>query len=126
MDYKSWIYALVLAVVAVIIYSVLILTEKERSLEAQHRNYVLGLVPSMYIFILFVLILGIAALVLYYWCISCDASSTSSSSLIAAYYLLTVIGIFLVTWLFFSPERPGFISFLGIALIFLGLILYVW
>lgn len=127
MHISGWIWALLLAVTGVIIYVILLLAERERLLPCHQRSQVLWVIPSIYILYLSVLLFGLIALLLYYWCVNSDAQNNSNNcSLIAAYYLLTVIGIFLVTWIFFTEERPSWTMFIGIFLVILGLIIYTY
>lgn len=117
MQSESWVAVIALGVTAVLLFAFLYAGIHDDS-------YTLGYIPSKYIFFTAAVLIAILSLALYIYIFYQDTDDHTGTK-INAYYIVTLIGIFAISWVFFSFE-PTPMQLLGMFTIITGLVLFTF
>lgn len=115
MEKESWFVVIALGIASVLLFAFLF-----AAVNLEGKAF--GFVPSKYVYYFAAVLAAIAAFVLYIYIFYKDTGDHTGNQ-INVYYIVTIVGIFAVSWLFFSL-KPSWIQTLGIAIVVFGLILF--
>lgn len=115
MEKESWYLVIVLGIFSVILFAMIY--------AGIHKNdYILGVCPGKYAYFTAAVLAALVSFILYIYIFYKDTGDHTGNKM-NAYYIVTLLGIFLVSWLAFS-SKPGFNQFLGMFIVIVGLVIF--
>lgn len=115
MNGDSWIIVIALGVSSVLLFAFLLAG-------VQATGVSFWCIPDKYIFFTAAVLVALISFVLYIYIFFSDTGDHTGVK-INAYYIITLIGIFLLSWLFFA-YKPTVTQIVGMIIVVIGLVLF--